>query len=692
MRSGVGAAAESAAQLLQPAGFDIRHSSGEEAGGFDHLRGDDPVSAPVEETGTGEYHRLPPLGRGVEVLFLLHGDMAEVAAQDGTVQGAVKLAPFLAGRRFPFREELLLGKDGQDLVMDIPPLPHPPIGEKVLPAEAAQAVLHLRRLGAIQTAPPESEEGGKIGSGIFECRMHLVCLRLFLCRSLPRVLDAEGCGDDDYLPETPLFPGLDNHPGDPRIEGELRHQPAPLRQAVGMDGPALFLVLRFDRAEFEEDLDPVPDALLGRTVDEWKGVDVAEIEGEHPEDDARQVGAEDFRRRVEGAAEIVLFAVKADADAVLDAAAAAFPLIGAAFRYGSDGKAGRPRAGVVLGDPGQSRIDHIPDSGDGDRGLCNVGRDYYLPGGQGAKDPLLFCVGEAREEGQDCRPFPETPGKEVAGFPDVLLRRHEDQDVAALAPLYKFIDRPDRRLDGGDFPFFFQLRIERLIANLDGIKPPRHLDDGGVSEGLRELLRIDGRGGDDDAEVATTGEDGLQDAENEIDVEAPLVRLVDDDRVVSAKEGIVLRLHEEDPVGHDLKEGVAGGPVVEADLIADRTADLLSHLFGNPPGDGGRRDPPRLSAADQTGEPATRLQAHLRDLGRLPGAGLAGDNDHGMFPDRRHYLLPALHDRQGRGIDDPGETSAAGGRFFHQLGRANQYSTSHKCVRNPPFKNVRREA
>ena len=48
----------------------------------------------------------------------------------------------------------------------------------------------------------------------------------------------------------------------------------------------------------------------------------------------------------------------------------------------------------------------------------------------------------------------------------------------------------------------------------------------------------------------------LQVAEQEIDVEAALVRLVDDDRVVRAQKRIALRLGQQDAVGHQLDVGL----------------------------------------------------------------------------------------------------------------------------------------
>ena len=278
---------------------------------------------------------------------------------------------------------------------------------------------------------------------------------------------------------------------------------------------------------------------------------------------------------------------------------------------------------------------------------------------------MLLRRGQSRKEGKDRNPFPETSGEKVAGFTDVLFRRHEDQDVAPLTPFHKIFNRPYRRFDGGDFPFFFQFGIEGFITDLDGIETPGYLDDRRVAESPRELLRIDGCRRDDDAKILPSLKEGFQNTEDEIDIEAPLVGLVDNDRVVGAKQRIVMDLHQEDPIGHNLQKGIARGPVVEADLVTDRPADLFPHLFGDPTGDGGRRDPSRLGTADQASEPATRFQAHLRDLGGLPGACLPGDDDDGMSPDGGDDILLSLQDRQGRRIGNPGKTGAARFHFFH---------------------------
>jgi hypothetical protein len=138
----------------------------------------------------------------------------------------------------------------------------------------------------------------------------------------------------------------------------------------------------------------------------------------------------------------------------------------------------------------------------------------------------------------------------------------------------------------------------------------------------------------------------LQEAEQEVDVQAAFVRLVDDQRVVLLEPGVALRLGEQDAVGHQLDEGIGRTAVAETDLVADEAAGLALQLLGDARRRGAGGDPPRLRMADQAARAATELEADLRDLRRLAGAGLAADDDHLVLRDQRRDLVAAGVDRQ----------------------------------------------
>ena len=114
-----------------------------------------------------------------------------------------------------------------------------------------------------------------------------------------------------------------------------------------------------------------------------------------------------------------------------------------------------------------------------------------------------------------------------------------------------------------------------------------------------ETLRVDGGRGDDDLQVGTSAAKLMQVPKEEINVEAALVSLVDDDRVVCAQVTIAIELSEKNAICHDLDQCVLGHPVVETDSETDCLADTAAELFGDSLGNGSGSEPARLSMADQ---------------------------------------------------------------------------------------------
>ncbi len=87
----------------------------------------------------------------------------------------------------------------------------------------------------------------------------------------------------------------------------------------------------------------------------------------------------------------------------------------------------------------------------------------------------------------------------------------------------------------------------------------------------------------------------LQVAEQEIDVEAAFVGLVDDDRVVAGEQRIRLRFGQQDTVGHQLDARARGRDLLaEADPVADIDARRRARV---PRRSAARRSSPRAGAA-----------------------------------------------------------------------------------------------
>ena len=176
-------------------------------------------------------------------------------------------------------------------------------------------------------------------------------------------------------------------------------------------------------------------------------------------------------------------------------------------------------------------------------------------------------------------------------------------------------------------------RLHRPVAHFDRIHPARHFDHGrrpvAAAEVAGEAVGVDRRRRDDDLQVRPARQELLQVAEQEIDVQAALVRLVDDDRVVGFQERIGLGLGQQDTVRHQLDPGARRQGVVEADLVAHVLAQRRTQFVRDALRGRRRGDAARLRVADHALFAASQLQADLRQLRRLARAGFAG-HDHDL--------------------------------------------------------------
>ncbi len=228
----------------------------------------------------------------------------------------------------------------------------------------------------------------------------------------------------------------------------------------------------------------------------------------------------------------------------------------------------------------------------------------------------------------------------------------------------------------------------RAVAHLDRIQPPAHLDHGrGARVGAemaREAVGVDRRGRDDQLQVRPPRQDFLQIAEQEVDVQAALVRLVDDQRVVRLQQRVGLRLREQDAVRHQLDGRARREIVGKAHLVADHLAERRAEFLGDPAA--GRRggQAPRLRMADQAraagAEAAAEIETDLRQLGGLARAGFAADDHDLMIGDRARNLVALARDGQAFRVRDrrngircdrgARRTLAARGALARCLGRA----------------------
>ncbi|QKK06685.1 MAG: hypothetical protein HND58_12015 [Planctomycetota bacterium] len=379
-------------------------------------------------------------------------------------------------------------------------------------------------------------------------------------------------------------------------------------------------------AELDERLVGVADAAGGGAVEEGEGAGVAEAEGLHAEDDAGEGAAEDLRVGELGALSVVVLGVEADADAVRDAAAPAGALVGGGLGDRLDVEALHAGAGVVPVDSGEACVHDVVDAGDGHGSLGDVGREDDAAAFVGLEGAELVFGGEAGVEGEDLGFADDriAGGSEgFGGLADLAFAREEDEHVAG-AVVGEFGDGVGDLLAGVLIAGVVGGRV--AVADLDGEGAAGDFDDGGVVEVLGEAFGVDGGGGDDEAELGPVGEHAGEAAEEEVDVEAAFVGLVDDDGVVAAELAVGLQLGEQDAVGHDLDVGRGVGGVVESDLEADLAAEGGAEFVGEAGGDGAGGDAAGLGVADHATDAPAGLQTEERELGALAAAGLAADD------------------------------------------------------------------
>ena len=188
------------------------------------------------------------------------------------------------------------------------------------------------------------------------------------------------------------------------------------------------------------------------------------------------------------------------------------------------------------------------------------------------------------------------------------------------------------------------------IANFDRVRAARHRHDRrrraiGIGEVLGEALGVDRGRRDDDLEVRPLGQQLFEVAEDEIDVQAALVGLVDDQRVVAAQQPVALDLCEQDAVGHHADQRRVRHVVGEAHRVPDRRTHRAVEFVGDALGNGACCDAARLGVADHTVHATASFEAQLRQLGALARPGLAGDDHHLVRGDDLEQFVVAFDDR-----------------------------------------------
>ncbi len=590
------------------------------------------------------------------------GAAADIAQQPGQ-HGLVQL---FVGGRLGIQPPALFGDHGVQLRVDIAPLAHAArahetvaqalfllaVGELV----TVHALAGLRRVAVLAAAfldpVPQLEQAREFRLLVVELLVLLVGgLRRFH-GAVAHVLAAQRGGDDQHLGQgLPLARGQD-HAADARVQRQLGELGADRCQLVGL----------VDGTQLAQQRIAVGDGLLRRRFQEREVLDRPQVQRLHAQDHRRQRGAQDLGVGEAWPAGKVVLAIKSDAGAVGHAPAAPGALVRRRLADGLHLQLLDLAAVAVALHARLAAVDDIADPRHRERGLGHVGRQHDAPTVAGLEDTVLLGLRQAREQRQDLRRRPtalragQMLAQVVRRFADFAFAGQEDEDVAAFAGAPELV----HRVGDGVVEVEVLALFIRPPALLHRKQPARDLDHRRRAESRCEVVRkpvgVDGGRGDDDLQVGPPRQDLAQVAEQEVDIQAALVRLVDDQRVVGAQQRVVLRLGQQDAVGHELDRCAGLQPVLEAHLVADHVAQRRLQLVGDALGHAAGGDAPRLRVSDEAvpagAAAAPELEHDLRQLRGLARTGLAADDDHRVFTDGARDIVAPGRDRQRFGVGD----------------------------------------
>ena len=351
---------------------------------------------------------------------------------------------------------------------------------------------------------------------------------------------------------------------DARIGRQPRHD-----FAIGRE-----LVLRIERTEQMQKLIRVAHGFGRWRIDERKLVDRAQAQRFEPQQHARETRAQYLRLRVRGALREILLRVQSHAHARREPSAAAGALHGVRLRDRLHTEALHAVARTVPAHARESRVDHVADTRHRQRRLRDVRREHDARRLAGLEDPPLPRAREPRVERQHLVSLRAVTTERVLRVVDPAFAGQEHEHVA-----HGPVDALGRELARGGRHRRREIlsSAARLIATSHRKASAGHAHDRRAVEVLREALGIDRRRCDDDLEVGPLPLDALQVPEDEIDVEAALVRFVDDQRVVGPQLAVRANLVQQYAVRHDL-DAASSRPRASVNRTVSPTVSPRLHL------------------------------------------------------------------------------------------------------------------
>ena len=626
------AAEQVLADVLDPLGLDLANLMGVKPGCFQNLACHDPAWRGLGDTGSGKDSEMPVARTEILAALIVDPDLVDEAAEHGSVQARDIDLGLCAGGgdRWPTHVAFDLAK----LTCQVFPLAHPHEIDEMPVAPALDAIAGFIALGLLEGIP-ELEQADEIGLLVRKIPLRLIRSLALVSRPVSRILNGQAGAQNAHDGGDPGLLAGDECAPDARVQW----QPCQLSAEAGD------LATFVHRFKHLQQANAVTHVATFRRVDERKRLDLAQLQVGHRQQYAGEIGPADFRIGEHRPVVEIILLEQAHAHALGHATAASRTLPATRLGDRFDGQALHARRRGVAGDPGQATVDHVADARHGQRGFGDVCGQHDPTAAAGLEDRILGAAREPGVQRQHLGPaepaVSQRPGQMLVGVTNVALAGQKHQDVASRLTPELLSGLPDRLRQ-------VVFTVGRGVANLDRVGAALDRDDGCVVEELAQSLRVDGGRGDDQLEIRPLGQHPLEIAQQKVDVEAALVRLIDNDRLVPIEKTVAPRLRQQNAVGHQFDLRGVRHRVIESGLKADEFARTLPDLLGDTLRHAARREPARLGVADQASSAIAHVQQNLGQLRGLARAGVTGDNHHLVISNGRADVIRPLGHRQAR--------------------------------------------
>ena len=428
------------------------------------------------------------------------------------------------------------------LAVERSPLPHPQIRQELALQRLAKGGGGQRFSLHLQPAP-QGQQGEEIGALIPPLGVGLVRSLLLIRGSVPYVgLGQPRDNGQHGLEHVPL---LRRHEHAPKlgIQRKFRQRPAHGGQAPEF----------IEGLKLLQQTPTVRQGLRLRGLKEGKGFRVPEVQLLHAEHHGGEVRAANLRIGKRGARLEIGRLEEAEAHPWSQAPAAARALGGAGLGNRLHGQTLKLRAIAVAGNSGQPAIDDVADTRHGQGGFRDVRGQHDAPRAPGIKDSLLVRIRKPGIEGQHlCAAEGLGIPQHLGRIANISLPRQKYEHVPSIGRRRLALSlQAINRLQSGKKPLLHPplLREGQVFhGNREGAS--RNLNDRrwnglsilvGFGEVRRKALQIDGGRSDDELEIGTPGQQPREVPQKEVDIQAALMGLIDDQAIIGTKLRVPLR-------------------------------------------------------------------------------------------------------------------------------------------------------